>query len=236
MASINQLVSEIAHSLQQADSVPVRRAIRLAVIHSRNQLIRQSFEQHRFVDKSLQQAFRITLIDIPDGDIPNTQNFNLPKMKRSLQRVPRPTRLNQDLPFLSVRTVGMKNPVEIPYIKTAAQKFYKVLPGFCPSLEYDYINQYLYINLQNSPELLQLGAVIIEAPFENPFEITEEHFKPSSEFDDVKYPDEYYNYSDDDEFIISEDMVNNIKKLVIETWNPEVIRETNEVPTQNLVK
>ena len=36
MASINQLVSEIAHSIQQANSVPVRNAIRLAVIHNRN--------------------------------------------------------------------------------------------------------------------------------------------------------------------------------------------------------
>ena len=224
MASINQLVSEIAHSLQQADSIPVRRAIRLAVIHSRNQLIRQSFEQHRYVDKSLQQAFRITLVDVPDGDIPNTQKFNLPKMKRSSQRVPRPTRLTQDLPFLSVRTIGMNNTIEIPYIKTAAQKFYNVLPGFCPSLEYDYINQYLYINLQNTPELAQLGAVIIEASFENPFEINEEHIEG------------VINYSDDDEFMISEDMIGNIKKLVLETWNPEVIRETNEVPTQNLVK
>ena len=220
MASINQLVSEIAHSLQQADSVPVRRAIRLAVIHSRNQLIRQSFEQHRYIDKSLQQAFRISLVDIPDGDIPNTEKFNLPKMKRSAQRVPRPTRLSQDLPFLSVRTVGMRNPIEIPYVKVAAQKFYKVLPGFCPALEYDYVNQYLYINLQDSPDLIQLKAVIVEAPFE----ISEEHIEGIT------------NYSDDDEFMISEDMIGNIKKLVIETWNPEVIRETNEVPTQNLVK
>ena len=36
--------------------------------------------------------------------------------------------------------------------------------------------------------------------------------------------------------MISEDMIGNIKKLVLETWNPEVIRETNEVPIQNLVK
>ena len=36
MASIEQVVSEIAHSLKQADSVPVRRAIRLAIIHNRN--------------------------------------------------------------------------------------------------------------------------------------------------------------------------------------------------------
>ena len=224
MASINQLVSEIAHSLQQADSVPVRRAIRLAVIHNRNKLIRQSFEQHRYIDKSLQQAFRITLKNIPDGDIEGTADFGLPIIKRSVQRVPRPTRLSEDLPFRSVRTLGLTNNIEIPYIKAASQRFYKKLPGFCPNFAYEYINQYLYINLQNTPELIQLGSVIIEAPFENPFEIPEEHFEGT------------YNYSDDDEFMISEDMINDIKKLTLETFNVDVIRETNEVPTQNLVK
>lgn len=224
MASINQLISEIAHSLQQADSVPVRRAIRLGVIHSRNQLIRQSFEQHRYIDKSTQQSFRITLTTIPDGDIPDTQLFGLPIILRSTQRVPRPTRLSQDLPFLSVRTLGLTNAIEVPYIKAASQKYYNVLPGFCPAIMYDYINQYLYINANNSPELRNLGSIIVEAPFENPFEIDEEHIEG------------VYNYSDDDEFMISEDMIGNIKKLVLETWNPEVIRETNEIPTDNLVK
>jgi len=224
MASINQLVSEIAHSLQQADSVPVRRAIRLAVIHSRNQLIRQSFEQHRFIDKSVQQSFRITLNTIPDGDIPDTQLLGLPIILRSKQRVPRPTRLTQDLPFLSVRTLGLTNAVEVPYVKVASQKYYKALPGFCPSIMYDYVNQYLYINAIDSPEFRTLSSIIVEAPFENPFEISEEHIEGIND------------YSDDDEFIIAEDMIGNIKKLVLETWNPEVIRETNEIPTQNLVK
>lgn len=224
MASINQLVSEIAHSLQQADSVPVRRAIRLAVIHTRNQLIRQSFEQHRFIDKSTQQSFRITLVAVPNGDIPNTKSLNLPIILRSKQRIPRPIRLSQDLPFLSVRTNGLINATEIPYIKAASQKYYNVLPGFCPAIMYDYINQYLYINAIDSPEFKLIGSVTIEAPFENPFEISEDHVEGLT------------TYSDDDEFMISEDMINNIKKLVLETWNPEVIRETNETPTQNLVK
>ena len=224
MASINQLVSEIAHSLQQADSVPVRRAIRLAVIHSRNQLIRQSFEQHRFLDKSTQQSFRVTLIDVPDGDFSDTKDLTLPIVKRSSQRIPRPTRLSEDLPFRSVRTSGIVTVQEIPYIKAASQRFYKALPGFCPDLAYDYINQYLYINISESSNLANLGAIIIEAAFDNPFEITEDHVEGS------------ITYSDDDEFMISEDMVNNIKKLVLETWNPDVIRETNETPITNLVK
>lgn len=224
MASINQLISEIAHSLQQADSVPVRRAIRLGIIHARNQLIRQSFEQHRFQDKVTQQAFRITLIDIPDGDVFDTNELPLPKIKRSSQRVPRPTRLNEDLPFRSVRTLGLTANIEIPYIKAASQKFYKVLPGFCPDLMYDYINQYLYVNLNDTPQFSLLGSVIIEAAFENPFEIPDEHIEGINA------------YSDDDEFMISEDMISSIKKIILETWNPEVIRETNEIPVGNLIK
>ena len=224
MASINQLVSEIAHSLQQADSVPVRRAIRLAVIHSRNQLIRQSFEQHRFLDKVTQQAFKITLTDVPEGDLANTGSLSLPIVKRSTQRVPRPIRLNEDLPFRSVRTSGVRTTVEIPYVKSAAQRFYSELPGFCHNVAYDYINQYLYISTSEDPSLMGLGAIIVEAAFENPFEIPDEHVEGIN------------NYSDDDEFMISEDMINTIKELVFKTWNPEVIRETNEIPVSNLVK
>lgn len=224
MASINQLVSEIAHSIQQANSVPVRRAIRLAVIHNRNKLIRQSFEKHNYTDKVLQQRFRITLVDVPDGDIPNTANFDLPVIKRSQQRVPRPVRLDNNLPFLSVRTVGVDNPYEVAFVKEASSKFYKHLPGFCHNITYDYINQYIYINTINDSQFSNLSAIIVESPFEYPFEITEEHVEDN------------YNYSDDDEFMISEDMIYDIKKLVLDEMNPQIVRQTNETPTPNLIK
>ena len=146
MASINQLVSEIAHSIQQANSVPVRNAIRLAVIHNRNKLIRQSFERHNYIDKVIQQRYRISLIDVPDGDVPNTADFDLPIIKRSTQRVPRPVRLDNNLPFLSVRTIGVENPIEVAFVKEASSRFYKHLPGFCRNVTYDYINQYIFFN------------------------------------------------------------------------------------------
>lgn len=224
MASINQLVSEIAHSIQQANSVPVRNAIRLAVIHNRNKLIRQSFERHNYIDKVIQQRYRISLIDVPDGDIPNTANFDLPVIKRSTQRVPRPTRLDNNLPFLSVRTTGVENPIEIAFVKEASSKFYKHLPGFCRKVTYDYINQYIYINSINDDEFKNLGSVIVESPFEYPIEINEEHIEGN------------YNYSDDDEFMISEDMIYDLKKLVLDEMNPQIVRQTNEVPTPNLIK
>lgn len=224
MASINQLVSEIAHSIQQANSVPARNAIRLAVIHNRNKLIRQSFEKHNYIDKVIQQRFRISLINVPDGDVPNSNYFELPIIKRSAQRVPRPTRLDNNLPFLSVRTVGFENPIEIAFVKEASSKFYKHLPGFCRNVTYDYINQYIYINTINDYDFANLGAIIVESPFEYPIEINEEHV------------DGNYDYSDDDEFMISEDMIYDLKKLIIDEMNSQIVRQTNEVPTPNLIK
>ena len=224
MASINQLVSEIAHSIQQANSVPVRRAIRLAVIHNRNKLIRQSFEKHNYIDKVVQQRFRISLINVPDADLPNSSDFDLPVIKRSTQRVPRPTRLDNNLPFLSVRTAGVDNPIEIAFVKEASSKFYKHLPGFCRNVTYDYINQYIYINTINDADFKNLNSIIVESPFEYPIEITEEHI------------DGNYNYDDDDEFMISEDMIYDLKKLVLDEMNPQIVRQTNETPTPNLIK
>lgn len=224
MASINQLVSEIAHSLQQPDSVPVRRAIALDIIHARNKLIRQSFEQHNIVDKVLQQRYKVTLINCPDGDIPESVDLGVGIIKRSKDRVPRPTRLTNGLPFLSVRTLGVENPIEIAYVPEASSKYYAKLPGFCSNLTYDYINQYLYINILNNSKFSSLGQVMVESPFEVPFKLDDNHF------------DKTGNYTDDSDFIISEDMVLDIKKFVLETFNPNVVRETEEIPIPNLMK
>lgn len=231
MASIEQLVSEIAHSVQQPNNVPLRRTIRLSVIHNRNKLIRQSFEKHGYIDKVLQQRFRITLIDCPDGDLPVDGTMII---KRSTNRVPRPTRLDNNLPFLSVRTTGVFNPIEIPFVKEAGSKFYKYLPGMCKSVSYDYINQYLYIDVTKNEDLRSIGSVIVESPFEYPTIIDDEETVYSGikeeHFDGNK------TYTADDEFMISEDMIYDIKKLVLDEINPNIVRQTNEVPTINLVK
>lgn len=224
MASISQLVSEIAHSLQQPDSVPVRRGIALDIIHARNKLIRQSFEQHNLVDKVLQQRYNVTLIDCPDGDIADYEDLGLGTIKRSKDRVPRPVRLTNGLPFLSVRTLGVENPVEIAYVPEASSKFYAKLPGFCSKITYDYINQYLYINILNNANFAELGKVVVESPFEVPFKLDDDHFDTKG------------NYTEDSDFIISEDMVLDIKKLVIESFNPNIVRETEEIPIPNLMK
>lgn len=226
MSSINQLISELAHSVQQADSVPVRKALKLSIIHTRNKLVRESFANHKYIDKVLQQRYRLSLTDAPDGD-PNLDDEDLKnaitKIKRTTKKVPKPTRLVNNLPFLSVRTVGVKNPVEIAYVKEAGSKFYSALPGFNPVLTYDYINGYIYINNINEEVYNSLGYIVVESVFETP------------EIVGIETQEGVEHFRDDDEYFISEDMVPDLKKLVLETFNGQVIRHTNEINDLNLV-
>lgn len=227
MSSLNQLVSEIAHSLRQQDSVPVRRAIKLSIIHARNELIRKSYESHKITDKVLQQRFRLSLIDVPDGDLAATKGVVNIVIKRTANKVPRPVRLTNNLPFHSVRTAGVENPIEIAFVKEASSKFYKHLPGMCPMITYDYINEYIYINTLEHPELNTLGNIIVESVFEYPHIIETETFEGKLDIDSI---------DDNDEFLLPEDMIGNIKKLILETFNPQVIRDTNEIPSANITQ
>lgn len=226
MSSIAQLVSEIAHSVKQPNSVPVRRAIKLSIIHARNNLIRKSFSNHNYSDKVLQQRFKVSLIDVPDGDIYGSEGIITNTIKRTANKVPRPVRLTNNLPFHSVRTVGVTNPHEIAFVKEASAKFYNSLPGMCPVITYDYINEYIYVNIQKDSVLNNLGAIVIESIFEYPHIIETETVEGKLDINAI---------DDNDEFLLPEDMIDAIKQIVLETWNKEIIRNTNEVPAPNIV-
>lgn len=226
MSSIAQLVSEIAHSVKQPNSVPVRRAIKLSIIHARNNLIRKSFSNHNYSDKVLQQRFRVSLIDVPDGDIYGSEGIITNTVKRTANKVPRPVRLTNNLPFHSVRTVGVTNPHEIAFVKEASAKFYNSLPGMCPVITYDYINEYIYVNIQKGSVLNNLDAIVIESIFEYPHIIETETVEGKLDINAI---------DDNDEFLLPEDMIDAIKQIVLETWNKEIIRSTNEVPAPNIV-
>lgn len=226
--TINQLTSEIAHSVQQQDSVPVKRAIKLSIIHSRNQLIRHSYENHNYIDRGLQQRFRCELVSVSDGDLDGFDNPT--KVKRTKNKIPKPVRLTNNLPFSAVRTIGVDNPIEIPFVRTVSSKYYSSLPGFCSPVTYDYLNDYIYIDTTKNSKFNNIRFVEIEAPFENPSLIKDVNGIDidnitAEEMDDL-------SELDDKEFLIPEDMVNDIKKLVLETFNPGVIRQTDEVSSQ----
>lgn len=231
MSSLNQLVSEIAHSVGQADNVPARRAIRRGIIHARNELIRKSYANHNYTDKALMQSYKVSLINVPEADLPDAviheegkddRGIGLREIKRSKGKVPRPVRLTNGLPFHSVRTAGVTSVIDIPFVRQGVAKYYKHLPGISCFPTYDFINGFLYITGLNPT----IENIIIESVFEYPHHINE------STHDIIQEPP----FSDDDEFLLPEDMIGDIKKLIIETFNPNVFRETNEVTDSNLVK
>ena len=119
MASISQLVSEIAHSVRQPNNKALRENIKLLVIQTRNEVIRRSYENHGYVDKGLTQRFKVTLTTVNDGEIvlpEGYEDISIDKIKRTTQQVPRPVRLTNNLPFDRVSSAGFKSNREFRYI------------------------------------------------------------------------------------------------------------------------
>lgn len=193
MASVNQIASEIVHSLGKNNDYDLKEHVKSIIVHIRNELIRRSMENHGYVDKGLQQKFSVSLKNNSD---PN----NL--FKVTTQKVPRPVRLVNNLPFIRVST-GSK---EIAFVKESANSFRKHLPGMRGCFTYDYSNDFITVfapanvdKLEINP-LINLSSIIIEGVFEHPTEINTEG---------------KYDYEiDDDEWLIPEDMIGQLKELI----------------------
>lgn len=220
MASIAQLVSEFAHSLGQPNNQALRNNIKSLIIHTRAEVIRRSYENHNYIDKGLTQRYRVSLISVNDGDIELPDGVSVDKIKRTKQKVQRPVRLTNNLPFDRVSTVGYKTNREIPFIKETVARFRGSLPGMCGAISYDYINDYIYIYPASNNKALNLGAIVIESAFEHPNQIILEN-GDANELDIAL---------DDNEWILSEDMVGQIKEIIYKRDLLNQVRQTDEVP------
>lgn len=222
MASIAQLVSEFAHSLKQPNNKALRENIKLLVIHTRNEVIRRSYENHAYVDKGLTQRFKVSLTDVYDGELKIPEGFediDVAKIKRSTQKVPRPVRLTNNLPFDRVSSVGYRTSREFPFIKETSARFRTHLPGMCGMPCYDYINGYIYI-FPSDNNTFDLDAIVIESAFEHPNEIE----VANEEVDEMKL------MLDENEWLLSEDMIGQIKEIIYKRDLLSTVRETNEIP------
>ena len=220
MASIAQLVSEFAHSLGQPNNQALRNNIKSLIIHTRAEVIRRSYENHNYIDKGLTQRYRVSLISVNDGDIELPDGVSVDKIKRTKQKVQRPVRLTNNLPFDRVSTVGYKTNREILFIKETVARFRGSLPGMCGAISYDYINNYIYIYPASNNKALNLGAIVIESAFEHPNQIILEN-GDANELDVAL---------DDNEWILSEDMVGQIKEIIYKRDLLNQVRQTDEVP------
>lgn len=222
MASISQIVSEFAHSLGQPNNYALRENIKSLIIHTRNEVIRRSYENHGYVDKILTQRYKVSLITTNDGEITLPEGYedvDIDKILRTEQQVPRPVRLTNNLPFDRVSTVGYKTNREIPFIKETSARFRGAVPGLCGMPCYDYINGFIYI-FPADGKTLSLGKIVIESAFEHPTEIDLAN----------GITDKWSAYIDENEWLLSEDMIGQIKEIIYKRDLLNTVRQTNEIP------
>ena len=223
MASIAMMVSELAHSLGQPNNHVLRENLKLLIIQTRNECIRRSYENHGYVDKGLTQRFRVTLIEVNDGDITIPDEIKdyvaIDKIKRTTEKVPRPIRLTNNLPFDRVSSVGYANNREFPYIKETTARFRNSVPGLCGTISYDYINEYIYLYPPRR-RAFDLQQIVIESSFEHPNEIS---------FNNGEIDNNNLIY-DDNEYLIPEDMYGTIKDIIYKRDLLNQHRETDETP------
>ena len=222
MASIAMLVSEFAHSVGQPNNKSLRENIKLLIFHTRNEIIRRSYENHSYVDRGLVQRFKVNLIDVNDGEIELPEDVNdigVDIIKRTKQKVPKPIRLTNNLPFDRVSSVGYRTSREFPFIKETSARFRSSVPGLCGMPCYDYINGYIYI-FPNCNNYFNLGQIVIESAFERPTEIQ----LANKEVDGMDV------MMDENEFLLSEDMIGQIKDIIYKRDLLSTVRQTNEIP------
>ena len=222
MASIAQLTSELAHSLGQPNNKALRENIKLLILQTRNEVIRRSYENHGYVDKGLTQRYKVSLISINDGEVVLPEGYEdveIDKIRRTEQQVPRPVRLTNNLPFDRVSTVGFKNNREIPFIKETSARFRTSVPGLCGMPCYDYINGFIYIFPAEGKDC-PYGKIVIESAFEHPNEI------------DIAngITTEWDAYMDTNEYLLSEDMIGQIKEIIYKRDMLSNVRQTDEIP------
>ena len=222
MASIASLVSEFAHSVGQPNNKALRENIKQLIIHTRNEIIRRSYENHNYVDKILTQRFKVSLKNTLDGEITLPEGYEgikIDTILRTEQQVPRPVRLTNNLPFDRVSTAGFKTNREIPYIKETTARFRGSVPGLCGMPCYDYINGYIYIFPADNRGLT-IGKIIIESAFEQPTPIDVANGVAT----------EWNAFMDTNEWLLSEDMVGQLKEIIYKRDLLTQIRESNEIP------
>ena len=216
------LVSEIAHSVKQPNNKVLRENLKILILQTRNEIIRRSYENHGYVDKGLVQRFKVSLTDVYDGEITlpeDCEDIDVTKIKRSLQKVPTPVRFTNNLPFDRVSSAGYKTSREFPFIKETTARFRSSVPGLCGMPCYDYINGYIYI-FPTDNRSFDISQIIIESAFEHPTEIQIEN----NEVDSMDV------LMDENEFLLSEDMIGQLKEIIYKRDLLSTIRETNEIP------
>lgn len=210
MASINHIVSEVANAMGDAYNPVLRAGIREAVIHDRAEKIRHSYERHKVMDDVLMQRYNVSLVQVPDGDLQNVGIINMKlKVYRTNNKLPKAIRLSNNLPFQSISFLGANYGRTISKFNEKLMRFHSQSSVLRSSfMGYDYINGYIYIF---SDKELTSPKINVRAAFELPNEISTETVDGVS--------------TDDNEFLIPEDIVSSIFDTVFRRYYLDVRRD-----------
>lgn len=210
MASLNKIAQAIADSLGKPFDVMLMERLKFSIVNYRAKYLRQDYGRNKSIDRiSVQDLGCIPLIKVDEAECCKEELGC--KVKKTKLEIPKPIRLKGKSPFLYVGSIDKMIPFtfclpeELPY--TLANKY------TAKTAKYSYIDGYIRVYNQTATK------INIASIFEDPREV--ELFK-SCENSDC--------YSDDDEFPIPADMIEDIMKEIIKGNLPIVqLNEQEEV-------
>ena len=104
-------------------------------------------------------------------------------------------------------------------IKETSARFRSSVPGLKGLTCYDYINGYIYLFPSNN-KAIEINTICIEGAFEHPNEIEVANGETNS----------FNVMMDENEWLLSEDMIGQIKEIIYKRDLLSQVRQTNEIP------
>lgn len=235
MASLNQLVSQVAIKYGKTFDHGLRESTRSLILQLRNQEIRRSYTGNGLIDQVFKQSFIVECIEVSFDefdfkeksvrDVYGGKRIHL----RTRNRVPRPIRFTNNIPFTTIRCPGYKS-LPLMYAPDYMVSTYSTNKDFRNKMYYTYKNNLIYFynvgekyldfhsNESSHPVWIpdeeketpiegeKIYYMLIEAPFEKP------HLIDVNDNLD-------YEYFDDNEYLIPEDMIPAILNQIYANYN-----------------
>ena len=198
MASLKEIVAELADSLNRPfDSLLIER-LKLLVRHERATLVRQTINKDGH-DKHFRQRYIVSSLEQTDiSDISGVDSECLGL--KTTNKIPVPLRYKTDVPFLYVGATDFSTAFR--YAHPTENKYKRYLPMISNGLTYYWIDDYIYV-FGN----LKLKKLAIEAVYENPEVVLESNGEALG--NGAIY------CTDDHEFPVTEDLINIIKAKLL---------------------
>ena len=191
MASLKQIATEVIDALDQPFNELLYQRVKDLIVHERSLAIRRSIGKNG-IDDEFKQRYKVPMIRIDKSDFYGITTDL--EVFRSTNKIAKLVRYRGDSPFIYVGAVTH----DIPYLYTQsfavpAQDSLRYMKYIG---KYTYDNGYLYVMLHDNT-LENIGVQAIQA---DPREI-----------DYSDYATAPFVYTDDMEFLISEDLISDIK-------------------------